>query len=96
MVFTAEKRNGQLWGVAECQVVGSLAPEELNTLKEFVGGQASDGWGEGFEQREIEADGGELYIQLWNGNDWSIQTEAEQFGELAEELPEQSNGMTMQ
>jgi hypothetical protein len=89
--FTAEVRNGKLWGVAECKVTGELTPEELTLLKENITGQAADGFGEGFEQRGIKTpDGYELYAHLWNSREsWFIETEQELFHpKLAEGLPE--------
>lgn len=59
-VFTVERVQGQLMGVAECRVQGDLTAEELDQLKEYVSGQASDGFGEGFEQRPIKTGDGEL------------------------------------
>ena len=88
-VFTVDNRGGELWGVAECRVAGELSDTEMDTLKEFITGQASDGWCEGFEQREIVVDDCELHIHFWNSDEWSIQTEQEFFSpKLAEGLPE--------
>ena len=87
-VFTVEERKHQLWGVAECRIIEALTPEELSTLTDYISGQASDGWGEGFEQREIPVeDGAELYVHLWNSENWSIMTEEERFA------PKQSEGL---
>ena len=77
--FDVETRDGQLWGIAECKVIGTLTPEEKEALADFISGQASDGWGEGFEQREIEVNDGVLNVHLWNNGNWTILTEEEKF-----------------
>lgn len=77
-VFTVERAQDQLMGVAECHVRGELTNEELEQFKEDISGQASDGFGEGFEQRPIKTADGEIYVSLWNsGKSWNIMTQDE-------------------
>lgn len=76
--FTVEQRDGQLWGVAECKATTELTKNEMAILKEYIEGQVSDGWGEGFEQQEIEVDGVGMYVHLWSTDkEWTIMTEEE-------------------
>ena len=58
-----------------------LADEEMEDLQDYLHGQFSDGWGEGFEQRPIDVEDGEIYVSFWNnGNFWSVMTEEELMG----------------
>lgn len=84
-VFDVEERDGVLWGVAECEVYGELTDEELSKLKESISSKAADGFGEGFEQREIRTEDGDIYAHFWNSDaDWSVSTEEELFGQTQE------------
>ena len=70
--------DGELYGVLECKLTQPLFADEVTKLKEFWTGQMSDGWGEGFEQREIKLDEGELYVSFWSfDNSWQVYTEDE-------------------
>lgn len=70
--FGVEEKDGVLWGVADCRIDSPLEGEELRRLVSYLSGQASDGWGEGFEQRPISLDRAELYVHLWQDKDWEM------------------------
>jgi hypothetical protein len=90
-VFTVEQVQGQLMGVAECRVKGELTDQELEKLKDNISGQASDGFGEGFEQRGIKTSDGEINVSLWSSDkSWSIMTQDEM------EQSRQTGGMTLE
>lgn len=74
----AEVYENKLWGVLKCTLKEPLTNEEIAALKEYASGQYSDGYGEGFEQRERKTEYGDLYVHFWHsGDDYSILTEQE-------------------
>ena len=77
--FSIEEINGQLMGVANLILNAPLDDNEFAKIKDEITGQASDGWGEGFEQREIKCNGREVYVSFWGAKNWSLQT-AEEMG----------------
>ena len=60
-----EKWNDRLWGVLEVKTKGELSAGERNAITSEWEGQCSDGFGEGFEQNEIEVDDGVLCVSFW-------------------------------
>ena len=73
-----EEHRGALYGRIDCYLTEELSPEETERLKDAITGQNSDGLGEGFEQREIHIDEGDLYVSYWQSNDeYFLHTEDE-------------------
>ena len=67
--------DGELWGVITAGLKESLTGEETGALLEYVSGQNSDGYGEGFEQRPINTPDGEIYVSFWNHENYSLKLE---------------------
>lgn len=73
---TIDMWAGELWGVLEVKSHGPLSPQELSGLIDAWSGQESDGWGEGFEQREIKTEEGDFCVSFWNSSEgFFIKTE---------------------
>ena len=56
----------------KCDVTREISSKEMNNLTDYITGQFSDGWGEGFEQDELSVDGDPIYASFWNDEDWQI------------------------
>ena len=75
-----ETRGGDIYGVITVRSHGELDRSELKKLTNDITGQLSDGWGEGFEQREIKIGGDNVYISFWSsGRDYYLKPESEVF-----------------
>ncbi len=93
-----EKIRGQLYGRVEVTSTAPFTAQEDAAMKKWINGQNSDGLGEGFEQRPIEAIYGDIYVHFLNaGEDYFI-LNADEFkqslGTQAEvQMDEQDSGM---
>ena len=89
--WSVEEIGGVLYGRIDCRSAEAFTPEEIEAIKDGISGQNSDGFGEGFEQREIHTDDGDLYVSFWqSGNDYFVYTQSEM-----DEYLNQSEGFKM-
>ena len=57
--------EGKLCGCAIVELKQELSERDWNLLLSYISGQYSDGWGEGFEQRDIPVADGILNVHFW-------------------------------
>ena len=70
---SVKQKEGVLYGCTTLELTTFLEQPETEELYEYVTGQYSDGWGEGFEQQEIQVGNGEIYVHFWQSDDYEIQ-----------------------
>ena len=63
-VPTVEIRDGELMGCTTVKLKEPLTEAEMQDLQDYLKGQFSDGWGDGFEQQEIQTGDGVLYVHF--------------------------------
>ena len=64
-VPNVDEVNGELVGSLWVDTDAPLTDEEQAKFCSYISGQYSDGWGEGFEQRDIRVDDGTLAVHFW-------------------------------
>ncbi|MCO7111549.1 hypothetical protein NIA69_23665 [Gemmiger formicilis] len=70
-VPTVDEVNGELVGSCGSIRTHRLPPRN-RPCSAHIFGQYSDGWGEGFEQREIDVGDGKLYVHFWQDHDFEL------------------------
>ena len=88
--WDVEEYDGLLYGKVDLYLTAPLTPEEKESVTDWVTGQNSDGLGEGFEQRPIATEDGDLYVSMYDMRDSWI-CDAEEF----EDRISQSKGPVM-
>ena len=64
-VPSVEICGNKLCGCLTVELKEPLLDDEQTVLCNYITGQYSDGWGEGFEQRDIRVDDGTLAVHFW-------------------------------
>ena len=69
---SVEAHGNKLCGCLTVELKEPLLNDEQTILCNYITGQYSDGWGEGFEQHEISVGDGKLYVHFWQDHDFEI------------------------
>ena len=62
---SVEVHGNKLCGCLTVELKEPLLDDEQTVLCNYISGQYSDGWGEGFEQRDIRVEDGTLAVHFW-------------------------------
>lgn len=72
-VVSVKNTEGVLYGCTTLTLRAYLEVPELQELCEYITGQYADGWGKGFEQRDIYVDGGYLNVHFYQPKSYKVQ-----------------------
>ena len=82
-VPSVEIHGNKLCGCLNVELQESLNEGEQAVLCDYISGQYSDGWGEGFEQRDIRVEDGTLAVHFWQEDGFKMTPEREMQQESA-------------
>ena len=82
-VPSVEICGNKLCGCLTVELKEPLLDDEQTVLCNYITGQYSDGWGEGFEQRDIRVDDGTLAVHFWQEDGFKMTPEREMQQESA-------------
>jgi hypothetical protein len=94
IVWSVDEVDGKLYGCVNVRLKEPLTEGETEILKEWISGQNSDGLGEGFEQRAVEIEEGDLYVSFWHsGDDYFVYSQEEMDAYIHEQREMWMGGM---
>ena len=71
-VLSVEIHGNKLCSCLNVELREPLNEGEQAVLCDYISGQYSDGWGEGFEQRDIRVEDGTLAVHFWQDHDFEL------------------------
>ena len=83
---SVEIRGDDLMGCTTVKLREPLTEPEMQDLQDYLKGQFSDGWGESFEQQEIQTSDGVLYVHFAEKR-FDFEVEQVQSTEVSKEQP---------